>query len=144
MSRFNLRSRSTLKLSTQVQCSDCKRNFFDDYNNESDDEKRICVDCRSKPIEANNEEELKDFRRPRAKRQSRQIKIEKIDEDDGSNDISPIANDSNPDHTTNNTNTRVLRDSTSSKIKAKFVHVNSVIFLMISIVFPFHLNQTFK
>lgn len=118
MSRFNLRSRSTLKLSTQVQCFHCKRNFFDDYNNESDDEKRICVDCKSTPNEADNEEALKDFKKPRAKRLSRQIKVEQIDQDIDPNELIANANDSNPDHTTSNTNTRVLRDTTSSKIKA--------------------------
>lgn len=114
MSRFNLRSRSTLKLSTQVQCFHCKRNFFDDYSCESDDEKRICIDCKPKSNEADNEEVLTDLKKPRAKRAAKQIKIEKIDQAIGTNGINTTANNSSPYHTTTNANTRVLRDTTSS------------------------------
>lgn len=48
--RFNLRTRKSLKLNGQIECSSCKRFYFPPENLEDDDEneiqtKKICCDC---------------------------------------------------------------------------------------------------
>lgn len=74
MSRFNLRSRKTLKLSTQKQCSKCQRHMFcdDEINGDDDQKEVICVDCERQP---NIEPEVK---KPQRKRKLSQVPATKV------------------------------------------------------------------
>lgn len=85
MSRFNLRSRKTLKLSTQKQCSKCQRHMFCDEEIENDDENEvICVDCEKQPT---IEPEVKKQQRKRKLPQLVPANKMKIEKDDSENQI---------------------------------------------------------
>lgn len=88
MSRFNLRSRKSLKLSSQSQCEQCQRPFFARDDDDSDNEnKALCNECDASMTAKKAAENKKQPSRTIAKR----IKLEKSDPDFNVNDcIEPV------------------------------------------------------
>lgn len=78
MSRFNLRSRTSLKLSSQTQCERCQRQFFTRDDDDSDNEnKALCNNCDALSL-MNTKKSNKDKPKP-PNTPAKRIKLEKTD-----------------------------------------------------------------